>query len=236
MWRHHDNKSFRPSLFVIFFLLAEQFPCFDQLSESSQAPLWTSLISNREQMFNSHTSSLSVFGWPPKALIISKRFQSQGSRGRNGKRNESWLSLSIVKQSLVITLIKSRWLRPQLASFQCSMIGLSLGCYPLTVSTYPGDDDDEDDEDEDDEDEDDETFRPWHQSWSIMLKYLKLSVVQKGKLDLWQEFVEQPVAAMVSQTGLINTQISVKTQTHMQTQLCLKIATVCRWWQSLLVI
>ena len=158
-------------------------------------------------MFNSHTSSLSVFGWPPKALIISQRFQSQGSRGRNGKRNESWLPLSIVKQSLVITLIKSRWLRPQLAFFQCSMIGWSLGCYPLTVSTYPGDDD---------EDEDDETFRPWHQSCPIMLKYLKLSVVQKGKLDLWQESVEQPAAAMVSQTGLIETQISVKTQTHTQ--------------------
>ena len=153
----------------------------------------------------------------------TQRSQSQGSRARKGKRNESWLPLS----SLVITTIKSRWLRPQLAFFQCSMIGWSLGCYPLTVSTYPGDDD---------EDEDDETFRPWHQSWQIMLKYLKLSVVQKGKLDLWQEFVEQPVAAMVSQTGLINTQISVKTQTHMQTQLCLKIATVCRWWQSLLVI
>ena len=43
-----------------------------------------------------------------------------------------------------------------------------------------------------------------------MLKYLKLSVVQKGKLDLWQESVEQPAAAMVSQTGLIETQISVK--------------------------
>ena len=207
-------------------------------------------------MFNSHTSSLSVFGWPPKALIISQRFQSQGSRGRNGKRNESWLPLSIVKQSLVITLIKSRWLRPQLAFFQCSMIGWSLGCYPLTVSTYPGDDD---------EDEDDETFRPWHQSWPIMLKYLKLSVVQKGKLDLWQESVEQPAAAMVSQTGLIETPIIVKTQTqtHTQTQtgltktqtciknthkhkqvfqkgkgseLCLKIATVCRLGQSFMVI
>ena len=44
-----------------------------------------------------------------------------------------------------------------------------------------------------------------------MLKYLKLSVVQKGKLDLWQESVEQPAAAMVSQTGLIETQRGVKT-------------------------
>ena len=96
-----------------------------------------------------------------------------------------------------------------------------------------------------------------------MLKYLKLSVVQKGKLDLWQESVEQPAAAMVLQTGLIETQISVKTQTHTQTQtgltktqtciknthkhkqvfqkgkgsqLCLKIATVCRLGQSFMVI
>ena len=68
----------------------------------------------------------------------TQRSQSQGSRARKGKRNESWLPLS----SPVITPIKSRWLRPQLAFFQCSMIGWSLGCYPLTASTYPGDDDD----------------------------------------------------------------------------------------------
>ena len=68
----------------------------------------------------------------------TQRSQSQGSRAWKGKRNESWLPLS----SPVITPIKSRWLRPQLAFFQCSMIGWSLGCYPLTASTYPGDDDD----------------------------------------------------------------------------------------------
>ena len=65
-----------------------------------------------------------------------------------------------------------------------------------------------------------------------MLKYLKLSVVQKGKLDLWQESVEQPAAAMVSQTGLIETQISVKTQTGLtKTQTCIKNTNRCldRW-------
>ena len=62
-----------------------------------------------------------------------------------------------------------------------------------------------------------------------MLKYLKLSVVQKGKLDLWQESVEQPAAAMVSQTGLIETPISIKTQTqtHTQTQTGLTKTQTC---------